>query len=142
MLTTYLWDELPEFVFNLLKLVPDLLPDDLDVDTFKMMLHAAINTKLPQLSDGKFGVFKGRNDTSEGSFYRINDGENDQCLYLSTIEYNGGTSLPQNWWPNVAPTPQATLLGDKGNYIDTVQFKIYRFFLDKVVPEKSVRRQV
>ena len=119
-----MWDELPEFVFNLLKIVPDLLPEDLDVDTFKMMLHAAINTNLPQLSDGKFGVFKGRNDTSEGSFYRINDGENDQCLYLSTIEYNGGTSLPQNWWPNVAPTPQATLLGDKGNYIDTVQFKI------------------
>ena len=113
MLTTYLWDELPTFVFQLLQLA-GVIPPEADVDTFKAKLHDAINENLPQLSDGKFGVFKGRNDTSEGSFYRINDGENDQCLYLSTIEYNGGTSLPQNWWPNVAPTPAATILGDKG----------------------------
>ena len=118
LLTTYLWDELPTFVFQLLQFA-GVLPPEADVETFKSMLHDAINENLPQLSDGKFGVFKGRNDTSEGSFYRINDGENDQCLYLSTIEFNGGTSLPQNWWPNVAPTPAANILGDKGNYIDT-----------------------
>ena len=114
LLTSYLWDTLPDTLFFILK-IADVLPPELDAETFKTMFHNAINSKLPQLSDGKFGVFKGRNDTSEGSFYRINDGENDQCLYLSTIEFNGGTSLPQNWWPNVAPTPAANILGDKGN---------------------------
>ena len=114
LLSSYLWDTLPDTLFFILK-IADVLPPELDAETFKTMFHNAINNNLPQLSDGKFGVFKGRNDTSEGSFYRINDGENDQCLYLSTIEYNGETSLPQNWWPNVAPTPAANILGDKGN---------------------------
>ena len=65
-------------------------------DEIKDIIQKAISDNLPQLSDGKFGVFKGRNDTSENSFYRINDGENDPGLYLSTIEFNGETS-PQTF---------------------------------------------
>ena len=86
-------------------------------DEIKKIIQDAISDNLPQLSDGKFGVFKGRNDTSENSFYRINDGENDQCLYLSTIEFNGQTSLPQNWWPDIAPTPAGNKLGIKGKNV-------------------------
>ena len=125
-MTEYLWDDLPEFVYDLLinKLIPhfpdwdpDWIPDT--VDEFKDFFHNLINKNLPQLSDGKFGVFKGRNDTSENSFYRVNDGENDQCLYLSTIEFNGKTSLPQSWWPDVAPTPKGNELGIKGKILSS-----------------------
>ena len=96
--------------------VVDLLNKVIDVDRNATidLYHNYINENMVQLSDGMFGVFKGRNDTSEGSFYRINDGENDQSLYLSNIEYNGQTSLPQNWWPEVAPTPAGQALGIKG----------------------------
>ena len=89
-------------------------------EEIKILIQKAIDDNAPQLSDGKFGIFKGRNDTSENSFYRVNDGENDQCLYLSTIEFNGQTSLPEKWWPDIAPTPKGTELGIKGKHVATV----------------------
>ena len=89
---------------------------DLDVNATIELYHDYINENMVQLSDGKFGVFKGRNDTSENSFYRINTGANDQSLYLSNIEYNGQSSLPQNWWPDVAPTTAGQALGIKGKF--------------------------
>ena len=102
---------MPSKVVDLLNVLPVINVDkNATIDSF----HNYINENMVQLSDGMFGVFKGRNDTSEGSFYRINDGENDQSLYLSNIEYNGQTSLPQNWWPEVAPTPAGQALGIKG----------------------------
>ena len=98
----------------------DILPilpgnhTDLDPDKLNAMVHDFIDKNLPQLSDGKFGVFKGRNNTSADSMYRIDDGENEQCHYLSITEFNGETSLPSNWWPDVAPTPTEQQLGIKG----------------------------
>ena len=89
-------------------------------EEIKIIIQKAIDDNLPQLSGGKFGIFKGRNDTSENSFYRVNDGENDQCLYLSTIEFNGQTSLPEKWWPDIAPTPKGNELGIKGKNVATV----------------------
>ena len=74
-----------------------------------------IDKNLPQLSGGTFGIFKGRNNTSENNMYRVDDGENDLHLYLSVIEFNGKTSLPENWWPDIAPTPKGQNLGIKGN---------------------------
>ena len=96
---------------------PDFLDDlipDLDPDKILQFVHDYINTNLPQLSDGKFGVFKGRNDTSDNSMYRINDGKNERASYLSILEFNGNSALPSNWWPDVAPTPQGQSLGIKG----------------------------
>ena len=78
------------------------------------MVHDLIDTDFPQISGGTFGFFKGRNDSAENNMYRIDDGENDQALYRSIIEFNGQTSLPQDWWPDVAPTPEGQELGIKG----------------------------
>ena len=78
------------------------------------MVHDLIDKNLEQLSGGTFGIFKGRNDTRDGGM-RIDDGSNDQSLYLSIVEFEGQYSLPQKWWPDVAPTPKGQMLGIQGS---------------------------
>jgi hypothetical protein len=60
-----------------------------------------------QLSNGEFGVFKGKNATKLDSYYTVNNGRYEKHNFLMIEKYNGEETLPESWWPNVGPTPSA-----------------------------------
>merc|ERR1719495_371987 len=73
-----------------------------------------ISEKLPQVAGGAVGIFKGRNDTVANMFYRIDNGANNIKDYLKILEFNGQSSLPQSWWPDIAKIPSQTEMGGRG----------------------------
>ena len=68
-----------------------------------------INTNVPQFADGKFGLQKGKNDTVQDMFFRINNGANDLDEFMKILEWNGDASLKENWWQNIARTPSQVI---------------------------------
>ena len=72
-------------------------------------------TMLPgQVSNCEFGIFKGQNGTKEGSYYTINNGRNVKGDFNHYELFNGKTSLPEEWWSRVGPTPSANESGFTG----------------------------
>ena len=73
---------------------------------------------LPQLSEQvsncEFGIFKGQNATKENSYYTINNGRNVKGKFNAYENFNGQTSLPENWWKKIGPTPAANKSGITG----------------------------
>ena len=91
------------------------IADQIDpTGALKDKIYEKINDEFPQIANGTFGLFKGRNDTTTNSFYRVNNGENNLNEFLSILEFNAESSLPQNWWPNVGLNPAQTNMGAKG----------------------------
>ena len=92
---------------------------DLDVNVtetyyeLKAIITNLVNT-TPQISDGRFGIFKGKNATKADSYYAINTGLHEHHNFLKILEVNGKERLPENWWPNVAPTPTGQDAGVAG----------------------------
>ena len=72
-----------------------------------------IDDMYPRFADGKFGFYKGKNDTIKDSFYRANN-QIESYQYRDIIEFNGKTSLNDFWWPDVSRTPSMTEMGGKG----------------------------
>lgn len=68
----------------------------------------------PQIAGNTFGIFKGKNATKADSFYRINTGKYEKHNFMELEEVNGREELPDEWWPNVAPTPTGQDAGIKG----------------------------
>ena len=66
-----------------------------------------------QFSHGEFGLYKGKNATKANSNYVINNGRYDRHKFNKVVEVNGKTSLPENWWNLVGPSPSAN---DSGVY--------------------------
>ena len=84
---------LTDFAWGILEAVkPDLIP--------------LINNAVPQFADGKFGIFKGKNDTIKDMFYRVNN-DVGSCEFMQILEFNGKASLNDFWWPDVGRTPSA-----------------------------------
>ena len=73
---------------------------------------------LPEpLADCKFGLFKGGNGTkgtTTGSYYTINSGRHDMHKFLNIEKFRGSETLPNEWWPFIAPTPSAQEAGVPG----------------------------
>ena len=73
---------------------------------------------LPEpLADCKFGLFKGGNGTkgtTTGSYYTINSGRHDMHKFLNIEKFRGSETLPDEWWPFIAPTPSAQEAGVPG----------------------------
>ena len=67
-----------------------------------------------QVSNCEFGIFKGQNATKEGSYYTINNGRNVKGKFNAYEKFNGQTSLPENWWKRIGPTPAANKSGMTG----------------------------
>ena len=68
----------------------------------------------PQFADGEFGFFKGKNATKLKNYYTINNGRYQHSKFNKVELFNGESSLPQNWWIDVGPTPSANDSGVKG----------------------------
>ena len=68
----------------------------------------------PQFADGEFGFFKGKNATKLKNYYTINNGRYQHYKFNKVELFNGESSLPQNWWIDVGPTPSANDSGVKG----------------------------
>ena len=84
---------LTDFAWQILqKAAPDLIPK--------------INDAVPQFANGKFGIFKGKNDTVKDMFYRVNN-DVGSCEFMQILEFNGKASLNDFWWPDVGRTPSA-----------------------------------
>ena len=64
-----------------------------------------LDEMFPQFAGGSFGFFKGKNDTLKDMAFRVNNGDNNLDEFLQIIEFNGQTSLKEDWWSNVARTP-------------------------------------
>ena len=100
------------FIQSLIKLVVTL------ADQFEIDLPISIEDILamlpPQISNGEFGIFKGKNATKLDSYYTINNGRYDKSKFLKYEEFNGKTSLPDEWWIDVGPTPSASDSGETG----------------------------
>ena len=64
-----------------------------------------INDAVPQFANGKFGIFKGKNDTIKDMFYRVNNGEGGLSEFMQILEFNGKASLNEFWWQDVARKP-------------------------------------
>jgi len=67
-----------------------------------------------QVSDCEFGIFKGQNATKEKSYYTINNGRNVKGKFNSYEAFNGKSTLPEEWWPRIGPTPSANESGLSG----------------------------
>ena len=67
-----------------------------------------------QFSNGEFGLYKGKNATAADSNYVINNGRYDRHKFNKVVEVNGKTSLPENWWNLVGPSPSANKSGVYG----------------------------
>ena len=84
---------------------------------------------LPQLSEQvsncEFGIFKGQNATKEGSYYTINNGRNVKGKFNAYEKFNGQTSLPENWWKRIGPTPAANKSGMTGTLQILLEQKIF-----------------
>jgi hypothetical protein len=83
---------------------------------------------LPQLSEQvsncEFGIFKGQNATKENSYYTINNGRNVKGKFNSYELFRGETTLPENWWKRIGPTPSANRSGITGTmYTQDFVFK-------------------
>jgi len=81
--------------------------------TKEQIIHE-IESRFPQLKGGTFGIFKGRNDTTENMFFRVDSGGNNLGDYLSITQFNGNTSLPSDWWAKVGTSPSQTAAGING----------------------------
>ena len=91
--------------------------DDLNLAEMYIPIKKQIEdlvASTPQISGGKFGIFKGKNATKTDSYYKINTGLYEKHNYLKMLEFNGKTRLPDAWWPDVAPTPTGQDAGVKG----------------------------
>ena len=87
--------------------------------TLPMLTEDQICTELladlsEQVSNCEFGIFKGQNATKENSYYTINNGRNVKGKFNSYETFNGQTSLPENWWKRIGPTPAANKSGITG----------------------------
>ena len=83
---------LTDFAWQILqKAAPDLIPK--------------INDAVPQFANGKFGIFKGKNDTVKDMFYRVNNGDGGLSEFMQILEFNGKATLNEFWWPDVARKP-------------------------------------
>ena len=75
---------------------------------------ATLMATTPQISGGTFGIFKGKNATTAGSYYVINSGKFERHNFMEIEQFNGKEKLPDEWWPFVAPTPTGQEAGVKG----------------------------
>ena len=93
-------------------------PIDTLLDSLKGDLKATLCPTLPEpLADCKFGLFKGGNGTkgtSTGSYYTINSGKHEIHKFLHIEKFRGSETLPDEWWPFVAPIPSAGDVGVQG----------------------------
>jgi len=79
------------------------------------------NLALPPMIDlkaGTFGFFKGTNATQ--TYWKINSGKYNLDQYQRVLEFNGNSRLPEGWWPNFGPTPNAESSGLTGVCHDIV----------------------
>jgi len=79
------------------------------------------NLDLPPMIDleaGTFGFFKGTNATQ--TYWKINSGKYNLDQYQRVLEFNGNSRLPDNWWPNFGPSPNADSSGMPGVCHDIV----------------------
>ena len=88
------------------------------LEQLKPDLKATLCPSLPEpLADCKFGLFKGGNGTkgtTTGSYYTINSGRHDMHKFLNIEKFRGSDTLPDEWWPFIAPTPSAQDAGVPG----------------------------
>ena len=88
------------------------------LEQLKPDLKATLCPSLPEpLTDCKFGLFKGGNGTkgtTTGSYYTINSGRHDMHKFLNIEKFRGSDTLPDEWWPFIAPTPSAQDAGVPG----------------------------
>jgi len=88
------------------------------IDTLAANLDVAgiiDNLALPPMIDlkaGTFGFFKGTNATQ--TYWKINSGKYNLDQYQRVLEFNGNSRLPDGWWPNFGPTPNAESSGLTG----------------------------
>merc|ERR1711936_916294 len=79
------------------------------------------NMDLPPMIDlqsGTFGFFKGTNATQ--TYWKINSGKYNLDQYQRVLQFNGNSRLPDGWWPNFGPTPNAESSGLTGICHDIV----------------------
>ena len=99
----FLLDNIGDFGINLIE----------TYETVKTTITELVNS-IPQISGGTFGIFKGKNDTKAGSYYQINTGKYEKHNFMELQMVNGREKLPDDWWPDVAPTPSGQDSGLKG----------------------------
>ena len=69
----------------------------------------------PQLEpDGNLAFYRGKNATAAKSFYVVNNGRPNREKYTHIEKLNGKETLPNWWWPDIAPSPAAQDMGIKG----------------------------
>jgi len=91
------------------KFVTDLLATNLDVPA---ILDTLALPPMIDLKAGTFGFFKGTNATQ--TYWKINSGKYNLDQYQRVLEFNGNSRLPDGWWPNFGPTPNAESSGLTG----------------------------
>lgn len=100
------WSFITNDLPNLLQLI--------NIKVTKEQIIHEVESRFPQLAGGTFGIFKGRNDTTDNMFFRVNSGGNNMGDYLSITQFNGETSLPKDWWAEVGTSPSQTAAGING----------------------------